>query len=129
METNGLSTEQILSAVPTLSTPDLEQLFERVLTVQAERKTPHLPAIESALLLRAKQGTPSALGQRFNQLRAKREDCTINDDEYAELTALCDQIEILHAERLQAIAELAQRHNLGLDAMLSQLGIRFPEHG
>lgn len=48
METTAtqLSTEQILTAVNNLSLPDLEKMYERVLRLQAERKTPHVPAEE-----------------------------------------------------------------------------------
>jgi hypothetical protein len=82
-----LSTEQILSAVSHLSLPELEQVFARVLALQAERKAAHLSTVESALLVRINQGLPLALRERIVMLRAKREDESITDTEYEELTS------------------------------------------
>jgi hypothetical protein len=47
-----LSTEQIISAIARLSLPELEQVFDHVLAVQARRKATALSAAESALLAR-----------------------------------------------------------------------------
>ena len=84
METpsSQLSTEQILSAVSHLSLPELEQVFDHVLALQAERKAAHLSTAESALLARINQGLPSALRERIACLRARREDESITDVEY-----------------------------------------------
>jgi hypothetical protein len=41
-----------------------------------------------------------------------------------ELLALSDRIEVLHAERLAAIAELARLRQISLPEMMSQLGVR-----
>jgi hypothetical protein len=124
-----ISTEQIIAAVNQLSLPDLEKVYERVLRLQAERKAPHLPAEEAALLTRGLQGLPADLRTRINELRAKREDSSINDAEYAELTQLAMRAEELHAERMEALVKLSQLRALKLPALLDQLGLRFPEHG
>jgi hypothetical protein len=128
METIQLSTEQILSAVPTLNADDLERLFQRVLKVKAERNVPHHSAQEAALLARVNESTPAPWRERFNQLTAKREEGVINDEEYAELTRLNDAIEVRHAERVGAMVELAQLRGVTLPALMDQLGIHFPEN-
>lgn len=130
METpaNQLSTEQILSAVSRLSLPELEQVFDHVLVLQAERKAVHLSATESVLLARIGQGLPSALRKRLTSLRAKRENETITDAEYEELTGLTDRAEELHADRLAALAELAKYRGVNLAVLIDQLGICFSEH-
>ena len=71
METpsSQLSTEQILSALSHLSLPELEQVFDHVLALQAERKAAHLSTAESTLLTRINQGLPSALRERIACLR------------------------------------------------------------
>src|SRR6266568_103639 len=102
-----LSIEQIISAVSHLSLPELEQVFDRVLALQAERKAAHLPAAESALLVRINQGLPSELRERIAILRANREDESMTDAEYEELTRLTDRAEELHADRMAALVELA----------------------
>jgi hypothetical protein len=130
METpsSQLSTEQIISAVSHLSLPELEQVFDHVLALQAERKAAHLSAAESALLARINQGLPSVLRERLACLRAKREDASITDAEYEELTQLTDRAEELHADRMAALVELATCRGVSLAMLMDQLGIHFPEH-
>jgi hypothetical protein len=130
METppSQLSTEQIISAVSHLSLPELEQVFDHVLALQAERKATHLSAVESALLARINQGLPSALRERIAYLRARREDESITDAEYEELTRLTDRAEELHADRMAALVDLAKCRGVSLAVLMDQLGIHFPEH-
>jgi hypothetical protein len=125
---NQLSTEQIISAVAQLSLPELEEVFDHVLAVQAKRKAAHLSATESALLVRINQGLPSDLRERIALLRAKREDEVITDSEYEELTRLTDRAEELHADRVAALAKLAKLRGVSLPVLLGQLGIHFPEN-
>lgn len=130
METTAdqLSTEQILSAVSHLSLPELEKVFDRVLALQAERKAACLPATESVLLVRVNQGLPAELQERIMILKAKREDESITDAEYEELTRLVDRAEELHAERMTALVELAKLRGVNLSVLMEQLGIHFPEN-
>lgn len=123
-----LSTEQLLSAVSHLSLPELEQVFELVLSLQAKCKATHVSAAESALLVRINQGLPAALHERMADLRAKREDETITDAEYEELTRLTDQAEELHAERMAALVELAKYRGVSLAVLMDRLGIHFPDN-
>jgi hypothetical protein len=123
-----LSTEQIISAVSHLSLPELEQVFDHVLALQAARKAAHLSAAESALLARVNQGLPAALRERLADLRAKREAESITDADYEELTRLTDRAEELHADRMAALVELAKCRGVSLAALMEQLGIHFPEH-
>ena len=130
METSSsqLSTEQIISAVTHLSLSELEQVFDHVLALQAERKAAHLSAAESILLARINQGPPSDLRERFSLLKARREEESITDAEYEELTRLTDQAEEPHADRIAALAELAQLRGVSLPVLMDQLGIHFPEY-
>ena len=123
-----LSTEQIISAVSHLSLSELEQVFDHMLALQAARKAAHLSAVESALLAHINQGLPSALRERIACLRAKREDESITDAEYEELTRLTDRAEALHADRMAALVELATYRGVSLGVLMDQLGIHFPEH-
>lgn len=123
-----LSTEQIISAVSEASLPELERILDRVLAAQAARRSPHLSAAETSLLSRINQGLPSDLRERISTLRTKREEGSISESEYEELTHLTDQAEELHAERMAAMVELAKLRGIGLPALMDQLGIKFPEH-
>ena len=131
METSSsqLSTEQIIAAVTHLSLPELEQLFDRVLALQAERKAAHLSAAESALLLRINHRLPSELRERITALRAKRADESISDSEYEELTRLTDHAEEVHADRMAALVELAKLRGVSLPVLLDRLGISLPDNG
>jgi hypothetical protein len=130
METTAtqISAEQIISAVNHLSLPDLEKVFDRVLRLQAERKAPSLSTVESSLLARINQGQPVELRTRMQELKAKRADGSINDAECEELTQLADQAEVLHAERMTALGELARLRGLRLPEMMAKLGLSFPEN-
>ncbi len=129
METpsDQLSTAQIIAAVARLTLPELEEVFDHVIALQAKRKAAHLSAAESALLARINQGLPSALRDRIAFLRAKREDESITDTEYEELTRLTDHAEELHADRMAALVELAKFRGVSLPGLMDQLGIHFPE--
>lgn len=122
------STEQIISAVAQLSLSELERVFDRVLALQAERKAAHLSPVESGLLVRINRGLPPELRERLALLKARREDESITDAEYEELTRLSDQAEELHAERVAAMVELAKLRGVCLSELMNQLGIHFPEN-
>lgn len=124
-----LSTEQIISAVNQLSLPELDQIFDKVLAVRAKRIAPSLSTVESSLLARINQGLPAELRARMQQLKAKRADGSITDAEYEELTQLADQAEVMHAERMTALGELARLRGLRLPEMMTELGLHFPENG
>lgn len=123
-----LSAEQIIAAINNLNLRELERVFDHVLAAQAERRASHLSAKESALLARISEGLPPELRSRLSVLRARREDGSITDGEYEELTGLTDRAEELHAERMTALVELARLRGLSLPALMDQLGLHLPEH-
>lgn len=126
--TGQLSTEQIISAVSQLSLQELERVFDQVLALQAERKAPRASEEEPALIARINQGLPEDLRARLSFLRARREDESITDAEYEDLTRLTLQAEELHAERMAAMVKLARLRGVGLPALMDQLNIHFPEN-
>jgi hypothetical protein len=130
METpsSQLSTEQIISALSHLSLPELEQVFDHMLALQAARKAAYLSAVESTLLAHINQDLPSALRERIACLRARREDESITDAEYEALTRLTDWAEELHADRMAALVDLAKCRGVSLAVLMDQLEIHFPEH-
>jgi hypothetical protein len=127
-QSSHLSPEQIISAVSHLSLPELKQVFDSLLALQAERNASRLSAAESALLLRINQGLPEELCERIATLRGRREAEVITDTEYQELTRLTDHAEELHADRMAASVELAQLRGVSLPVLMDQLSIHFPDH-
>ena len=80
------------------------------------------------MLVRINQGLPSELRERLAILRAKREDESLTDAEYEELTRLTDRAEELHADRMAALVELARLRGVSLPVLLERLGIHLPEN-
>ena len=122
------SVNAILTTVREMPIAELEQLVDQVIAIRAERVAPHLTADESALLARINQGLPAEDRARMRALIEKRDDETIAAEEWRELAALTDRLELLHADRLAALAELAKLRGVTLDEVMSQLGIQFPDH-
>jgi iron-sulfur cluster repair protein YtfE (RIC family) len=125
---DSTSAESIIAAVKRLPLAELEQLVDQVIAIRAERRAPHLTADESALLSRINQGLSAQERDKVKALIAKRDDQTITPTELEELIALTDRLELLHADRLAALAELASLKGVTLDVVMSQLGMHFPDH-
>jgi hypothetical protein len=122
------STNAILMAVRQMPIAEMEQLVDQVIAIRAERVAPHVTADESALLARINQVSPADERARLRALVEKRDDETITEGEWQELAALTDRLELLHADRLAALVELAKLRGITLDEVMSQLGIQFPDH-
>lgn len=125
---NSPSANAILTAVRQMPIAEMEQLVDQVIAIRAERVAPHVTADESALLACINQGLPADERARLRALVEKRDDETITDGEWQELASLTDRLELLHADRLAALAELAKLRGITLDEVMSQLGIQFPDH-
>src|SRR5262245_8592187 len=123
-----LSPQHILAAVERLSMPELERFVQQVLALHAARRAPHLSADETILLKRIYQTLPDDSKARLQRLITKREADGLTVAEYEALTTLTDQLEVLQADRLAALAELAQRRGTTLSDVMAQLGVHFPDH-
>lgn len=126
--TEHLSAPQIMVAVEKLSLPDLEAVASRVLALRAARRAPHVDGEETALLQRINQTLPEDLRMRLQALLAQRDTAALTEAEYTELASLTDQLEVLHADRMEALATLAQRRGVTLDEVMCQLRVHFPDH-
>lgn len=111
-----------------LSPAELEKLVPRVIALGAARRAPHLDPEESKLLARVNAGLPADLKSRLAVLQKKRDTGSLTDAEAEELLTLSDRVEQLHAERLEALADLAKLRGTTLTALMDQLGIRFPDN-
>jgi len=124
----SLSVEAILTTVRQMPIAELEQLVDQVIAIRAERVATHLTADKSASLARINKGLPAEDRDRMRALIEKRDNETITAEEWQELAALTDRLELLHAERLAALTESAKLRGVTLDEVMSQLGIQFPDH-
>ncbi len=122
------SPDQLLAAIEQLPWPEMNRLTDRLLTLRAARRAPHLSADETALFARINRVLPAADKARLHELIARREAETLTATEQPELIELTDRLEELHADRVAALATLAQTRGVTLAAVMEQLGIRFPDH-
>lgn len=125
-KTGGDSTEEILSAMERLDAAELQRLVPRAIALGAARRARHLKPTESKLLARANEALPQDLKSRLFKLQKKRDIRSLSAAETEELIALSDRTEQLHAERLEALAQLARLRGKTLTELMDQLGIRFP---
>lgn len=124
-----ISSEDLLQAVEQLDEPALEVMYSHILTIRAQRKAPHLGSVESPLLQRINTPLPGPTTQRAKELNDKRQAETLTEAEYAELLALNAVIEAFDAERLEAMAQLAELRGLTLAQLRQQLGLDKSRHG
>jgi len=119
-----LSSEDLLTALQKLETPELERIVSRLIVLKAERTAPHLPQRESELLLKINQGLPDDVARRYRDLIARRRAGVLHPEEHAELLRLTDQAERLEADRLGHLAELARLRGTSLRALMEELSIQ-----
>ena len=123
-----LSTSQIIAAVEQLSLPELDKVTSHVLALRAARRAPHACEKETALLKRISQTLPEDLKARLQSLIAKRDSAELTEAEYTELASLTDRLEVLQADRMEALGTLAHHRGMTLDEVMHQLGVHFPDH-
>lgn len=119
-----MSLEELIKAADRLNETDLDRLLHQVVFLRARRKAKVLPEEEAQLLLKINQGIPADLRDRYQILCQKREAETLTEDEYDALIQLSDRIEQIGAERLEALASLAQLRQVSLLELMETLGIQ-----
>lgn len=121
-----MSIDELVQAANNLNETDLNQLVSRVLLLKAKRQAPILSGAETELLLHINQGVSADLQQQYRDLRAKRDDGTLTDEEYELLLELSDRIEILAAERAGSLVKLAELRQVPLTQLMNELEIKAP---
>lgn len=119
-----MSLDELIKAARQLDETDLEQLLHQVVFLRARRKAQVLPEEEAQLLLKINQGIPADLHAHYQILRQKREAETLTDAEHDTLIQLSNQIEQIGAQRLEALASLAQLRQVSLLDLMETLGIQ-----
>ncbi len=123
-QTNAeLSFDQLVSAVIRLPQAEFEKFVRTVCGIRPSYEKHRLSRRESELLLRINQGVPSALQHRYNELIEKRDTRTLTPEEYEDILRLTDQVELLDAERMGCLTELAGIRNRPLMLLMHDLGI------
>jgi hypothetical protein len=123
-----LSPRDLIQALDQLSTPDLDGVVRQVLALRAHRTAPSVPRQEAELLLTINQGLAPELHTRYAELIGKRREESLTPEEYQELLALTAQVESFEAQRVTALAELAQLRQTSLQALMDALHISAPAY-
>ncbi len=118
-----VSPEELLRAVDEMSPDELSAFTQRVIELRARRIASMLSTGESALFERVNRAMPAIRRKRYDTLCARRAAGTLTAAEFDELLVLSDEIELLDADRVAAIAEVARIRGVSLDAMMTVLGV------
>jgi uncharacterized protein involved in exopolysaccharide biosynthesis len=119
-----MSLDELLKAANELDEPGLDRLIHQVAVLRVSRKAQVLTHEEAQLLQQINQGVPTDLRAQYQVLRAKREDETLTAPEHQSLIKLSSQIEQIGADRLEALATLAQLRQISLTELMQSLGIQ-----
>ena len=104
-----LTEEDLLNAARQLGTEELDHFVRRILDLKARRSAP-------------------ALRARYEALIVRRRAEALTPEEHEELLRLSDEAEEMQAERLAALAELAQLRGTTIADLMARLGIVGPSH-
>jgi hypothetical protein len=115
--------EQKLRATASAAGQNVDAYIVRLLEKNIQGQPREDKSNTIALLQMINRGLSSEVWSRFHSLVQKRDERTIIDAELAELIELTDSIDIAHAERMEALVELAVLQNKPLEVLMDELGI------
>ncbi len=116
-----VAVDDVLNGVATLATPELEDFFQKVAQVLAERKAPHLSKRESELLQKINAGYPDGMTKRYEYLLSQQKKQAISLAEQQELISIVDLFEIFDTKRVEFLLALAQLRNISLEELLKNM--------
>ena len=125
-----LRVEHLLHSVKQLSPVELDE-FTRKLTEWQQRQEaaigenvdPNASDAKIVAFIRKNSQLPEKQNRRYWQLRRKREDETLSDNERSEYEELIRQLETMNVERLEALAILVQRWGKSVTEIMAELGL------
>ena len=126
MNTQTLSSQQIITSVQTMPLDELEKLVGNVLAVRAERVAPHITGEESKLLRKIQKTLPKKSLLKMKELQSLRDNDELSQNGFSELAELIEKLEIIHAERMNAVSDLAELRGVTLQTAMQQIGLSLP---
>lgn len=121
--TSKVTFDDLLNGVKALEGNDFEQFIEKVMLIKAQRKTDFTPKNEADLLQKVNQTLPIELLERYNFLQQKIVTSTLSEAEFQELSDIVEQKELLNAERLKCLGELAAIRKVSLRELMTDLNL------
>lgn len=120
-----ISLNSLLEGLKQLNARELDEVVRQSALLRAQQVVPSLPHAEAALLLKINAGVvPPDLRKRWGELDGRYQQGTLTAAEREEHLQLLDQIELLNAERLGYLVQLAQLRQLTLDDLMAQLDFK-----
>lgn len=114
--------DALLRGLPQLSERELERLAQATAFIRARAKAESLDAAETNLLLKIDQCTiPQTLKAQYARLAETQDRRSLSPSEQAQLADVIDQMELINAERLNYLIQLANLRQITLDALMDQL--------
>ena len=125
-----LKIEHLLQRVKQLSPVELDEFTRQLTEWQQQREAaigeavdPDATDAEVVAFIRKNSQLPEKAYRRYWQLRRKREDETLSDDEQRTYEALIRKLEIMNVKRLEALAILVQRWGKPVKEIMGELGL------
>ncbi len=122
--------DTLLNSLQQLNAEELTELAQHAARLGARRRAPNLTQTETDLLLKISQGiVPPTTQQRCAELTKKQRAEGLSDEEQAELMTLVDEVELLNAQRLACLVELANIRQISVDELMTNLQIKPLSYG
>ena len=124
-----LKVEHLLHSVKQLSPVELDEFTRKLAEWQqqeaviSEDVDPDATDAEVVAFIRKNSQLPEKAYRRYWQLRRKREDETLSDDEQQAYEELIRKSEIMNVKRLEALAILVQRWGKPVREIMGELGL------
>ena len=112
------SVQDLFREVKKLSPPEFKELERLMFDLEIEQNA-RMPEPEADLVARIHNWAPPEMRHRCGELRARRREGTITDAEYGELLVIGQRLEMLGADRLRRLIDLARLRNTTLDELVS----------
>ena len=117
-----ITTENLLNAVAQMPESEFDHFVEKARKLRQKKQK--VSPKEADLLHKINTIYSAEKRQRYNELYAKFQAENISEKEHKELLKLSDEFEILNAERLKYIGELATLRGQSLENVINDLGIK-----
>jgi hypothetical protein len=114
---------QVMDELARLSARQLETVIEHASVLRLQKRKAVMPARESDLMRVINRGLNAEKSARLEQLQEKLRQETIHARERQQLLRLSDELEMLGAQRLQALIDLAALRRTSVPKLMSEMGL------
>lgn len=118
---SNISFKELLKGVEQMDSSSLEKFVNQVLHIHAKRKAKNLDEKETELFLKINSVIPQEKLQEIDALNKIKEAKGLSDAEQKKLLDLVLEVEVLNAERIKYLGELAVLKNVPLRKLMEDL--------